>query len=662
MDENQKKIVEELKNKIFIIEEYTSSKKEYQNFINHIYDLIKAGFEIREFRTTPVYFKFRENDEIRVMELRHFVVNLMFWKPFVVLNVYSDVCSTMIVDATKLTSSYIESYINNLIIKPYRRTINNTKMNLLLDDMIHQLSRISTDFNIILGIGISTESFIDVAEKNERFNEIIRTKIDENMQPQEIEELIKKLTDEEVEILKNTPNDLQPMLLVGSGIRTQQLGEFSILGGLKPSLEGNTIPTPINSNLLVGGLSSVTNYFIDSTGGRKSLIMNNDSMGTSGHFSRKVMMLSTDVNLREDAEPCGSLHAVSIEIKSAAYLKKLIGRYYRTETSTRYRVLLDTDTHLIGQTILLKSPITCASKKGICHQCYGEDLSLINTDMSIGSYAAAIFTNPVSQAILSSKHLLTTISEKIVFGEDFYKFFTLAANEIFPNILNDEIDLSDYSLVFIHENIVFLTNLDEGDISEFISLFHVKNNKTGEMTEISELGGKDIYLSPNVSNMLDVRKSKKEIYEVKFSDLPDDERIFVLEVDNNELTRPLKNIMSVLDTKNRRAAMGVETIDQIAQKLLDLVIESKINVQSVHCEIIIHPMIRSKKDVLERPNFRKYNAIDDYQILTVEGALEKHPSVLIGLSFQFLDRQFKSPLTFKKTALSYVDPFFKERP
>jgi len=36
--------------------------------------------------------------------------------------------------------------------------------------------------------------------------------------------------------------------------------------GMKPSLEGATIPIPINSNLVVGGLSTVTGYYIDAIG------------------------------------------------------------------------------------------------------------------------------------------------------------------------------------------------------------------------------------------------------------------------------------------------------------------------------------------------------------------------------------------------------------
>ncbi len=108
--------------------------------------------------------------------------------------------------------------------------------------------------------------------------------------------------------------------------------------------------------------------------------------------------------------------------------------------------------------------------------------------------------------------------------------------------------------------------------------------------------------------------------------------------------------------------MDINTINDIAQKMIDLLIESKINIDAIHGEILIMPLIRELDDILERPDFSKYDAIKNYQILTVEAALEKNPSVLVGLSFQFLGRQLLNPLTFKKTGKSFIDPFFKERP
>lgn len=255
---------------------------------------------------------------------------------------------------------------------------------------------------------------------------------------------------------------------------------------------------------------------------------------------------------------------------------------------------------------------------------------------------------------------MTTVSESIDFNSDFYKYFNLNANEISLNIEGDYI-IDDYSLLIIEDNIITLNDLSEGEINDFVTLFHVKNNKTGEVFEINENTAKEMYLSPELKELMKkYKKNKDKIYEIKFSDIPDDARLFLLQIENAELTRPLYKIMGILDTKEKRAELGITNIHELAQVFLDLLIESKINVMSVHAEVMLAPLIRSIDDVLKRPNFKRYDAINDTQMLTISSALEKHSSVLIGLSSQFLGRQLTSPLTFKKTGSSFLDPFFRE--
>ena len=273
--ENVKGIIDSFYDKLYIIETEMEDPKHYKNFIEEVFDHLRAGFEIKELRECLVHFKFHKDDTlIHSLQLRHFLTNLIFWEPLIKLDSVDYLNESFIVECHKISSRYIKTYIDNKIIIPYRNKISNKSLNKIIHDLIFNLTKISTEFNIILGLSMNVESFIDVANKNERFNEIIRTKIDPAMQPNEIEAHLHKLMNEEIQILMKEDNVLRPMLLSGAGIKDKQLAEFSINMGLKPSLEGNTIPIPINSNLLVGGMSSVSGYYIDALGGRKSLIFN----------------------------------------------------------------------------------------------------------------------------------------------------------------------------------------------------------------------------------------------------------------------------------------------------------------------------------------------------------------------------------------------------
>ena len=646
---------------MYTIDEKMCDKHTYKKFINEILDYLKAGFEVKELRECPVHFKFHEDGYIYTVQLRHFLTNLIFWEPLISLDSVDSIDESFLINPERLSSGYIKSYIDNKIVIPYRKKVSNRKLNKIIHDLIYNLSKISTDFSILFGLTMNIETFIDVANKNERFNEIIRTKLDPSMQPSEIENKLHELMNEEINILMTEDNALRPMLRSGTGIKSKQLSEFSISGGLKPDISGSTIPIPINSNLVVGGLSTVSGYFIDAIGGRKSLIFNKNVMGRSGHFARKTMLLVSDIKLRNDYDHCGSVHPVIFHIKTKEHLRRLVGRNYRRFNERDFHVLTENDTDLIGEKILVKSPLTCASHEGICEDCYGETLFHTNWGgVGIGAYAGAIITNPVSQSVLSSKHLLTTTSETIEFNENFDMFFNLVANEVTLNSDND-INYEDYSLLIIKKNIVTLNELDEGEINEFLTLFNVKNNKTGEIYDIHEKELKELYIAPELRELMK-GKLNSEFYEINFMDIPDDSRLFLLQIENAELTRPLYSIMGLLDTKERRKELGVETIHDLAQVMLDLLIESKIDVMSVHAEVLLSPLVRSMTDILKKPNFKKYDAMEDVQLLTVSAALEKHPSVLIGLSFQFLSRQLLNPLTFRKTGESFLDPFFKEIP
>lgn len=655
-----KEIINEMSNNIVIITEISESKKSFNKTLELYYENIKKGFEVKEFRECPVYFKFSpdESELIHTLQFRHFITNLMFWEPIIAIGIELKLDESYIVDCTKISTRLISDYINEKIIKPYHTIVEAKTLNKVMDGLIYNLSRISLDFNMILGLSINAELFIDLANKNERFNEIIRTDIPDSMQPNEIESYLDGLTDEFIGILKTEENLLQPILSVGSGIKSGQLREFSINCGMKPGLDQKTIPIPINTNFMVGGLKNITNYYIDSLGGRKSLIMNKTVMGNSGHFNKKTILLASTVVLDKEIENCGTLHPVKINVKSRHYLKRFKGRYYRTLTSRNYKVLKGDEDYLIGKDIFVRSPITCASKN-VCKMCYG-DLYYINKDInSIGAYAAAIVTEPISQRILSSKHLLTTQSELVEFDDLFYKFFVINLNEIMVNSASD-LDLSRYSLLLIKDNIEIIEEDDDDliEFNKFVTIFHIKDKKTGEIYTIEEKNIKDLYISSDLNQYLKGRNSNK-YYEIDLDKFDRDEVLFVVEISNNELTKPLYSIMYLLDNEKKR--QGTKDIDSITQSMVELMIESDINIDSVHGEVLLRPLVRRKDSILERPDFTKYSAVSNYQILTISSALQNNPSVLIGLSFQYLSRQLINPLTFKKIEGSYIDVFFKER-
>ena len=652
-------------NHIFILDELLKDKKIFKKVFNDAYNYMKKGFECKEVRSFMVkYMWSREDEDVYEMEIRHMITNMMFWRTFLDLDKEYVLTREDQVDAFNINNKMIKKYIDKRIIGQFLFKVEIKKLNKAIHDLLYRLVQIGNDFNEIMGMGLNLETFIELADKNPRFNQIIRTKVDENQQPHEIENYLNELMEEELEILKREDNCLKPILLAGAGIKSDQLREMTINGGLKPDLSGNTVPIPINSNLLVGGFSNITNYYIDATGGRKALIANATVMGLAGHFAQLVKLLTTDIKL-SDMDDCGTVHGVELKITSKKYLQRLHGRYYRTRYDREYSILNGDEDWLIGEKIIVRDPTKCAAGHNrICKKCYGELLYKVNRDIGIGGYAATKISRPVSQNVLSTKHLLKTISEQIVFDEIFDKFFKLSANEV---VLNNEsdINLDEYRLLINKHHLLTLENFEEDDYNAYTFSIIIQNKKDkNEMYIINELNRKELFLVPafykKVKRLNKMSKDPNK-YGVDFVDIDDGEPLFLIQVVNKELTKPLYSIMHLLNNNNRGIEEGeapITTIDELVQRFNELLLESNIDADFVHASLLLYPLIRKVDNVLERPDFKQYDV--NYRMLTVKSALEKHPSITVSLSYQQLKRQLTTIDTYLKTAPSYLDDFFKK--
>jgi len=646
--------------KIFDLNKIISDYDEFKTMYGHIYYILEEGFEIEAIRKFPVKVTFDKNNEHYVeMEIRHLLINMIFLRAFVELEVEVELDITYLFDARKISNKYIKQYIDEKIIIPFKDQFTETEegfmeLNIVLHDIIYRLNKIPKDFNSLMGITINLEnSFIKVAKENKRFNELIRTKIPEDMQPKDIENHLNKLMKEEVEILKETPNCFQPMLIAGGAIKEEQLREFSINGGLKSDLLGNTIPIPINSNLIVGGFSNITNYFIDAGASRKSLIANKEKMGSSGHMAL-LMKLSCVGTYISETEDCHTPHTVKLTINDSKFLEMCVGRYYRLPGMREFKLLKKSDTHLIGRTILVRDPGKCGCKDGVCKTCYGA-LSKVNKGMDVGIFAATIISRPLSQNILSTKHLNTTNSCLIEFNDAFDKSFKLEANQV--KMLSDnetDVDLSQYEMVF--DNIIQIDELlDNADFNKFVQFVKVRNIKNhDEYYEIVENDGKELFIHPDLDAIIKKTESDEDgVILIPFSRLSE-ETLFTINIENNELTKPLKEMDKLLSGSYFKGMNP--TLDMMEQRFIELLIESKISVLSIHAATILRSFVRDANNYLERPNFNKLFV--DYVVLGMHASLADNPSITNSLAYDYLKSQLYTHTTFKKHKHSPLDLMF----
>lgn len=658
-------IINDMKGRVYIISNILNDVKLYKKVTGELYENFKQGFEVKELRECPVEFKFHKSDrKTHTLQMRHLYSNLCMWYPFLAIGQGDIVDETYILKPTEFNNHGRKTFLDNKFIKPFRHSISNKDLNLILHETQKRLAQVSKDFNPILGNSMNLESFMELYDRNAEFRSLVHTKVNPNKQPKEVERELDLRTHELERILKEEDNCLRPILNCDGVIKIKQLAEGFISFGYKPDIDGNTLPVPINANMLVGGLGNVTNLYTETNSSRKSLLANKYEMGDGGYFSILLMKLCSGIYITE--HNCNTLRLLKVEIRSKKHLNSLVGRYYNTEDDNRYRVLRDTDTHMIGETIYVRTPATCMAKdNGVCEICYGE-LSRTNNDgFGIGAYAAAKLTEPLSQNILSTKHLLTTDSEEIKFIETFYKYLNVNTNEITLNI-NMEHDITNLSLLIEKDDIKIKNELeDNNEYNYYCIKFYIVNNTTGEAELVESENQKELIIAPEVlhssnfkvGDSIFVPLNKLEMSSYVAEDDSEEQviRLFIMEIMNNELTKPLYAIRTLLNSKKDKN----ESLDDVNQKLLDLVIEANLNLPSVMSEIVLKQLIRDKKNILKRAKFNSYKTMNDYQILGVTTALEKNPSVLVGLSSQALGRQMADYRTYTKTETSYLDPLFR---
>ena len=650
---------------IYILEDYLESYEQYRIFQTKIYNILKGCFVIPQCRDYPIRFKFTANSKEYVLPLRLFIINTILWYPFVELNGINVLDESFIIFNPEVLPN-IENYLNdNLISILTEYHVKPSSMNYAISEVLYNLRGISNDYSIILGLDFNIPMFTKLYSENDRIREIMECHFENDAQPHEIEQELSVLEKEFIGIVTGMKdNHLGIALRAQTGIKHKQLTEFAISEGLKPDISGRTIPIPIQTSTLIGGTNTPSAQYIDAAAARKSLIMNKKVMGIAGHFGKTVLMSARTLSMSTEVSDCGTKHLVAYDVLNKTILKKLTGKFYRlTDDPEEELKLLNAkkDKNLIGKTIYVRSAATCACRNQhhVCAKCVGLT-AVINADISdgISAFESEEITKVVNQNILSAKHLLSTNSEEIKFNKEFYDFFTIVGGEINPIVNeNSNVNIKDYAIYVDPSDIVKMEEMDDDSLYNTVietGRFFIRNiNDPSEPDIVIQVEGeKEIFIE---ESMLALLRSGNNM--IKFTDLEDDDKLFEVIIMNNELTKPLYELMHLLD-KQSKDTINID-IDYISNKFLSLVIDAKIDVSAIACELIINRLIRSAEDIYRRPDFSK-DTLEPYVIFTVRKSLEKNPSPLMGIGFQNIKRQLLSNDLFeKRTETSYIDNFFK---
>jgi DNA-directed RNA polymerase subunit beta' len=192
--------------------------------------------------------------------------------------------------------------------------------------------------------------------------------------------------------------------------------------GLMARPDGSIIETPITANFREG--LSVLQYFISTHGARKGLADTALKTANSGYLTRRLVDVAQDLVVTE--LDCGTeeglLMAPVIEggdiIESLG--DRILGRVVVHDILAVDGTVVVAANTLIDEKlveliersgideVLVRSPITCDTRFGICAQCYGRDLARghrINPGEAVGVIAAQSIGEPGTQLTMRTFHI-----------------------------------------------------------------------------------------------------------------------------------------------------------------------------------------------------------------------------------------------------------------
>lgn len=166
----------------------------------------------------------------------------------------------------------------------------------------------------------------------------------------------------------------------------------------------------------IHGIRSLYGSMIESRSASKSLMNTTKPLQDSEYFSRRQQLVTMNIERLHMCD-CGSTHYLHWHVRGVQHegitkisdgdLVTIAGKYYLNEETGKLAIVRESDTHLIGKTIKLRS-ITAGclhpDPNGVCEVCFGELGLALPINSNLGHSACVTMTAVLGQLILSTKH------------------------------------------------------------------------------------------------------------------------------------------------------------------------------------------------------------------------------------------------------------------
>ncbi len=300
-------------------------------------------------------------------------------------------------------------------------------------------------------IPLSKEELVEKAEKDvmdveqqysdglitsgEKYNKVVDiwSKATEDVANEMMDEIkVDYFRDKENNVVE-APSFNSIFIMADSGARgsRDQIRQLAGMRGLMAKPSGAIIETPIKANFREG--LDVLEYFISTHGARKGLADTALKTANSGYLTRRLVDVAQESTIiQKDCQTIDGIIAeplldggeiivpIGDRILGRVALEDIVDPYSKDVIVEVGNEITESKVAEIEKTgidrVLIRSVLTCRSRRGVCAACYGRDLGrghMVNIGEAIGVIAAQSIGEPGTQLTMRTFHIGGTASRAV---------------------------------------------------------------------------------------------------------------------------------------------------------------------------------------------------------------------------------------------------------
>jgi DNA-directed RNA polymerase subunit beta' len=305
--------------------------------------------------------------------------------------------------------------------------INDMKIPLNKEDLVEKAEKEVMDVDQQYSDGLITSG--------EKYNKVVDiwSKVTDDVANEMMNEIkVDYFRDKDNKVVE-APSFNSIFIMADSGARgsRDQIRQLAGMRGLMAKPSGAIIETPIKANFREG--LGVLEYFISTHGARKGLADTALKTANSGYLTRRLVDVAQEATIIQ--ADCKTLDGIVAEplLDGGEIIvplgDRILGRVALEDVCDPYsgevivpagKEITEEKVRLIEKAgidrVLIRSVLSCRSRRGVCAACYGRDLGrghMVNIGEAIGVIAAQSIGEPGTQLTMRTFHIGGTASRSV---------------------------------------------------------------------------------------------------------------------------------------------------------------------------------------------------------------------------------------------------------